>query len=131
MVNYTVDQLIEEGPPFAMAMLLRCLKAGEPFVTYGAIRDELEHQLGIDAIFPIQIGHVAGSLMDQILEVDPKAPLINVLITRPTGLPGKGAGGYFANKYKIEGYRKWSKVSAKKKRELVDRERIKILRYTN
>ena len=51
----------------------------------------------------------------QILEVDPKAPLINALITRPTGLPGVGVGNYFANKYKVEGYRKWSNVSAKKK----------------
>jgi len=131
MANYTVDQLREDGPPFAMAMLLKCLEAGEPFVTYGAIRDELEHQLGIDTIFTVQIGHVAGSLMDQILEVDPKAPLINVLITRPTGLPGKGVGYYFAKKYKNESYRKWSKVSPKKKRELVDRERIKIFRYKN
>lgn len=131
MTNYTVDQLCEDGPPFAMAMLLECLKSGEPFVTYGAIRDELEHQLGIDTIFPTQIGYVAGSLMNQILEVDPTAPLINVLITRPTGLPGVGVGDYFANKYKVKGYREWSKVSAKKKRELVDRERTKILRYRN
>jgi hypothetical protein len=131
MPKYTVNQLCEDGPPFAMAMLLECLKSGEPFVTYGAIRDELEHQLGIETIFPTQIGYVAGSLMDQILEVDPKAPLINALITRPTGLPGVGVGNYFANKYKVEGYRKWSKVSAKKKRELVDRERKSILRYRN
>jgi hypothetical protein len=74
---------------------------------------------------------VAGSLMNKILEVDPKAPLINALITRPTGLPGVGVGGHFANKYKIERYRKWSKVSTKEKRELVNRERIKILRYRN
>jgi hypothetical protein len=129
--NYTVEQLMENGPPFAMAMLLNCLKTGEPFVTYGAIRDELEYQLDIETIFSTHIGHVAGSLMNQILEVDPNAPLINALITRPTGLPGKGVGGYFADKYKIESYRKWSKMSAKKKRELVDRERKKILRYTN
>ncbi|MCK5014642.1 MAG: hypothetical protein KAS66_12570 [Candidatus Omnitrophica bacterium] len=131
MTNYTVEQLCEDGPPFAMAMLLDCLKAGEPFVTYGAIRDELEYQLNIDTIFPTQIGYVAGSLMDKILEVDPKAPLINSMITRPTGLPGKGVGGYFADRYNVESYRKWSKVSPKKKRELLDREHIKILRYRN
>ena len=131
MTSYTVEQLCEDGPPFAMAMLLDCLKSGEPFVTYGAIRDELEYQLSIDKIFPTQIGHVAGSLMNKILEVDPKAPLINALITRPTGLPGVGVGGYFANRYKIERYRKWGKVPPKEKRELVDRERIKIMRYRN
>lgn len=129
MANYTIEQLCEDGPQFAMAMLLVCLKSGEPFVTYGAIRDELEHQLKIETIFSIQIGYVAGSLMNKILEIDPKAPLINALITRPTGLPGEGVGGYFADRYKNESYRKWSKVSSKKKRALVDRERTKILRY--
>lgn len=131
MPHYTVEQLGEDGPQFAMAMLLDCLKSGEPFVTYGAIRDELEYQLKINKIFPTQIGHVAGSLMNKILELDPKAPLINALITRPTGLPGEGVGNYFANRYKVESYREWSKVSPKKKRELVDKERIKILRYKN
>ncbi len=131
MANYTVDQLCDDGPPFAMAMLLECLRARESFVTYGAIRDELEYQLGIDTIFPTQIGFVAGTLMNQILEVDPKAPLINALITRPDGLPGKGVGGYFAKKYRNKRYREWDDVSINKKRELVDKERIKILRYGN
>lgn len=131
MANYTVEQLCEEGPPFAMAMLLGCLKSGEPFVTYGAIRDELQYQLGIETIFPTQIGYVAGSLMNKILELDPQAPLLNVLITRPTGLPGEGVGNYFADRYKTESYRNWNEVSLKKKRELVDEERSKILRYKN
>jgi len=131
MTNYTVEQLCEDGPPFAMAMLLNCLKVGEPFVTYGAIRDQLEHQLKITTIFPTQIGHVAGTLMNKILAVDPKAPLINTLITRPTGLPGEGVGNYFADRYKVEGYRKWSTVSRKKQRELVDKERKKVLLYPN
>lgn len=129
MGNYTIEQLCEDGPQFAMAMLLLCLKSGEPFVTYGAIRDELEYQLNIETIFPTQIGYVAGSLMNKILEIDPKAPLINALITRPTGLPGEGVGGYFADRYKNRNYRNWKTVSPKKKGALVDRERSKILRY--
>jgi len=131
MANYTLDQLREDGPPYAMAMLLKCLKAGEPFVTYGAIRTELEYQFGVETIFPTQIGHVAGSLMEQILEIDPGAPLINVLITRPNGLPGKGAGGYLANRYDVELYRDWDNVAVSKKKQLVDRERRKIHRYKN
>lgn len=129
MATYTVKELGEKGPPFAMAMLLNCLNNGEYFVTYGAIRDELQHQLGIDTIFPTQIGHVAGSLMDMILKVDPKAPLINALITRPTGLPGVGVGNYFAKRYGVKAYRDWNVVSIKKKRDLIDNERSKILRY--
>lgn len=129
MSTYTVEELREKGPPFAMALLLGCLKGGEPFVTYGAIRAELQYQLGINNIFPTQIGYVAGSLMNRILDVYPKAPLINALITRPNGLPGVGVGGYFADRYRVRAYNRWGAVSPTKKRELVDCEREKILRY--
>lgn len=131
MANYTVKQLCEEGPQFAMAMLLRCLNAGESFVTYGAIRNELQYQLGIDKIFPTQIGHVAGSLMNHILEDEPRAPLINALITRPDGIPGKGVGEYFADRYKVKKYKEWDNVSKQEKREVIDRERRKVFRYEN
>ena len=129
MNSYSVSDLCESGPRFAMAMLLDCLNSGEPFVTYGAIRDELEYQLKIEAIFPTHIGAVAGSLMDQILNIDPKAPLINALITRPNGVPGTGVGGYFAKRYQRPAYKRWSAVALTKKRQLVDEEREKVLRY--
>jgi hypothetical protein len=121
-----------------MAMLLkRCIQGSEPFVTYQNIRDELQYQLGIDTIFPLHIGHVAGSLMDQIFEMGQilkiarKAPLINALVTRSSGIPGNGIGNYFADRYKIESYRNWKKMPSGKKREIVNRERIKIMRYTD
>ena len=82
MPAYTVEQLKENGPPFAMAMLLNCIVRGESFVTYDSLRRELEYQMNIDRIWPTHPGEVAGSLMDQILKIDPNAPLINVLITR-------------------------------------------------
>ena len=129
MTQYTLKQLSEEGPPFAMALLLRCLETGEPFVTYGAIRDELQHQLKIERIFSTHIGTVAGSLMDRILEVDPKAPLINVLITRGDGIPGKGVGGYLAERYGKRNLRKWSTVPRNEKLEIVEREREKVFAY--
>ena len=131
MSHYRVKQLGDVGSQFAMAMLLNSLQFGEPFITYGAIKKELEHQLQIENIFSTHIGHVAGSLMNRILEIDPEAPLINVLITRPNGLPGKGAGSYFADRYKVESYRKWDEVPPKKKRHLVNLEREKILLYNN
>ncbi len=131
MKHYTLEQLRKDGPQYAMAMLLDCLKAGETFVTYNTIRDELQYQLKINTIFPTQIGNVAGSLMNQILNVDPQAPLINSMITSSTGIPGKGVGDYFSNRYNEESYRKWDQVSLKKKRELLDDEYKKILRYPN
>ena len=44
MGDYTIEQLMEDGPQYAMAMILKSLKAGESFVTYGAIAAELEYQ---------------------------------------------------------------------------------------
>lgn len=129
-MSYTLEQLRDDGPQYAMAMLLRCIEAGEPFVTYGAIAAELEHQLGLEKIFSTHIGHVAGSLMDKILELDPRAPLINVLITRPDGVPGKGAGGYLADRYRKSVLRKWESIPRSRKLSIVDAERKKILQYT-
>lgn len=128
-MTYTLKQLRDDGPQFAMAMLLRCIEAGEPFITYGAIAAELERQLGLK-IFVTHIGHVAGSLMDKILELDPRAPLINVLISRPDGVPGKGAGGYLAERYKKIALRKWDSIPRSRKLSIVGAEREKIFQYT-
>lgn len=129
MTTYTVGQLSEEGPQYAMALLLQALSRHEPFVTYGAIGRELEFQLGVKKIFPTQIGHVAGSLMNRILELDPDAPLINVMITQPSGVPGSGAGGYLANRYKKRKYRDWEKLTREQKLEAVAQERALIYAY--
>ncbi|MDH5413422.1 MAG: hypothetical protein OEW87_04735 [Flavobacteriaceae bacterium] len=129
MSTYTIEQICEDGPQYAMAMLIECIKSGEPFVTYGAIASELEYQLKINKIFSTHMGYVAGTLMDSILEIDPKAPLINVLITRPTGIPGVGAGGYLAKRYKSPKLLKWDKVPLSKKKEIIERERKKVFKY--
>lgn len=129
MSTYTLDDLRTEGAPIAMAMLLACLRRGEPFVTYGQIRAALEDRLGVDTIFPTQIGHVAGALMDMILARDPDAPLINVLITRANGIPGKGAGDYLATRYQRPGLRDWDVIPDLDKLRIVDQERQLIQRY--
>jgi len=129
MSTYTLEQLENEGPQYAMAMLLECIKSGEPFITYGDLGAELEYQLKIKKIFPTQIGHVAGALMDKILNIAPNAPLINVLITRPSGIPGVGVGGYLANRYNNNNLRKWGEVSSKRKKEIIERESQKIFKY--
>ena len=129
MSNYTVEKLCEDGPQYAMAMLINCIKSGEPFVTYKAIKNELEYQWKIDNIFPTQMGNVAGSLMDKILNIEPNAPLINVLITRASGVPGVGAGGYLAHRYNNPRLRKWDNISFNKKKEIIERERNKIFHY--
>jgi len=131
MPTYTIEQLANEGSPYAMAMLLECLDSGELFITYGDIVSELEYQLNIKKIFPTHIGHVAGSLMDRIMEIAPDAPLINVLVTRPNGIPGIGIGigGYLANRYNDESLRSWEKVSLTRKKEIIEKERKKKFKY--
>lgn len=130
MTTYTIEELSEDGPQFAMAMLLRCLSSGEPFITYGAIARELEYQLEIKKIFSTHIGRVAGALMDSILEIDPSAPLINVMITRPNGIPGEGVGGYLAGRYGNNRYKNWNAIRTAKKLEILERERKLIFKYS-
>jgi hypothetical protein len=129
MGAYKIEDLEEKGPKYAMALLLNCLKEGQPFVTYGSIRDELQYQLKIEHIFSVHIGHVAGALMNAIIEIYPNAPLINVLITNPEGIPGKGAGEYLADRYNDNSCKHWKTVSRTRKLALVERERRKILSY--
>ena len=131
MPTYTVEQLKEGGPPFAMAMLLNCIVRGESFVTYDGLRRELEYQLNIDRIFPTHPGEVAGSLINQILGIDPKAPLINVLIARGSGIPGKGVGGYLAVRYRNPQLADWNNVPKQMKLQLVGRERKRVFKYKN
>ena len=128
-MSYTVEQLRNVGPPFATAMLLHAIEARHPFVTYAAIKEELEYQLGIERIFPPQIGQVAGSMMDQILEMDPRAPLINVLITRGNGIPGKGAGGYLAKRYNDPKFDRWKQLSHQEKVQTIAHERDLVFKY--
>jgi hypothetical protein len=53
------------------------------------------------------VGHVAGSLMDRILEVAPNAPPINTLVVKAAGLPGTGAD-FYIERYLHQGFRKLS-----------------------
>lgn len=129
MATYTIKQLCEEGPQYAMAMLLRAIDAGEPFVTYGAIRSELEYQLKIPQIFSTQIGYVAGTLMDEIFTIDPGAPLINVMIARANGIPGVGAGHYLADRYGNSKLKKWDRIPMERKIQIIADEHEKIFNY--
>ena len=130
LAAYTVEEISRRGKPFAFVMLMQALEDGEPFVTYGAIKTELEQQLRIPTIFPVQIGAVAGALMDDILREDPRAPLINVIICRRDGIPGRGVAGYLAARYRDPALRNWAEVPRKRKLALVERERQKILLYS-
>lgn len=129
MSSYTVEEVAAKGSPFAFSMLLHALDSGEPFVTYCSINSEIERQLQIPKIFTTHMGAVAGRMMDALLQEDPKAPLINVLICRPDGIPGRGAASYLSKRYRDPTLLNWAKVPQSRKLEVVERERKKVLAF--
>lgn len=69
-------------------------------MTYGDVKRRLENEEGFSTIFATRIGLVAGELMNLIHSVDPKAPLINVLVVNQKDeLPSKGAGSFMAVRF--------------------------------
>lgn len=120
MATYTVPKLAKRGARYAYQLLLQHVRDGdEPFVTYGAIARLLEEKLHIPRVFPTHIGWVAGEMMDRIESIDPDAPLINALVTRPTGIPGRGFGGYYDRILKPAGERGWKHLSDRRKLDVV------------
>ena len=73
-------------------------------LTYGEAASRLETECGFDRIFPaIRMGVTAGEMQNGILELDPDAPLLNVLLVRKdTGEPGDGAREFLAERYPDE-----------------------------
>ena len=73
-------------------------------LTYGEAKRRLETECGFGTIFSTNMGYVAGTAMDEILEHDPTAPLLNVLLVRAdTRLPGDGVNGYLRKRF-LEGH---------------------------
>lgn len=129
MPHYTIEDLMEAGAPYALKMLMDAIKEGKPFITYGEIAAVLEAQLVIPKIFSTHIGGVAGRMIHKLLEAEQDVPLINVLITRSSGIPGSGVGSFLANRYRKPEYRNWNALSRRQKMDIVDRERQKVLAY--
>jgi hypothetical protein len=130
MRTYSVPRLSARGARHALALLLQHIHSGdEPFVTYGAIARLLEARLKIPRVFPTHVGAVAGTMMDLIEEEEPDAPLINALVTRPNGIPGKGFGGYYDRRIRRDGERAWVNLSRGRKLDVVAQVRAQVRRY--
>lgn len=105
MTGYTKQQLSTEGLPVAMEFLIAAARSGQP-VTYQRLADHLAARLGKASISARHIGPwIAGPLMDFLLaKVDPKAPLINLLVVRGDNKkPGDGAEHYLKDRFKPRG----------------------------
>lgn len=69
-------------------------------VTYGEAKQRLETEVGFTTIFSTKMGRPAGALINRIHEVDPAAPLINViLVNQVDRLPSDGAGSFMARRF--------------------------------
>lgn len=79
--------------PIAMAALVDAATR-QHTITYKDIAQSIERRLK-SAIAAEHVGTVVGSMMDEIYEVDPKAPPLNALcVNGVTKLPGDGAHAY-------------------------------------
>ncbi|WCP15042.1 hypothetical protein sphantq_03497 [Sphingobium sp. AntQ-1] len=88
----------------ATKALMRWLVAAaldNSFLTYGEAKLRLEQEVGFERIARAgRTGLVAGTMIDNLIRVDPKAPLLNVLLVeQATELPSDGAGSYLANRF--------------------------------
>jgi hypothetical protein len=96
----TNENLIENGLLPTMRWLIAVALDGST-MTYGELKRKLEEKAGFSNIFTTRTGFVAGSLMEEIQEVEPDAPLINVLVVNQTdGQPSKGAGSFLAHRFR-------------------------------
>lgn len=69
-------------------------------ITYREAKKRLEKDYGFGTIFSVHLGRVAGAAMDRILEHNPNAPLLNILLVQSsTRLPGSGVVGYMSRRY--------------------------------
>jgi len=117
--NYTLALLQEAGPKYAMEYMLPRITA-RTNITYGEIAERLRQDLQIGGkIFGTHIGYVAGPLQDRIHEVDPGAPLLNVLIVRADSEEASsGVDGYLKRKYRLPRRRE---IDPEQKSELLQR----------
>lgn len=104
MAKYSIenDLCSDEGLRHLFDYLLPHI-ATNSTITYGEIAEWLARDLGIPRIFTTQIGHVTGTLMNRILEIDASAPLLNLLVVNVKGIPGKGANGFIRDRFGLPG----------------------------
>lgn len=101
-MKQTNENLASDKATMALMRWLVAAALDNSFLTYGEAKDRLEKEVGFDRIARAgRTGLTAGTMIDRVLEVDPNAPLLNVLLVeRATGLPSDGAGSFLAKRFK-------------------------------
>ena len=100
MVRPTDDKLLNDDTIRFLTRLLIQAARNRSKLTYGEAAKRLEEKFRFSRIFRTRMGPLAGTMMDKILEQEPLAPLLNMLLVRKdTGYPGKGVQGYLIDHY--------------------------------
>lgn len=100
LIKPTIENLREYGSePLTRWLITAAQERGT--ITYGEAKRRLEREHGFSTIFSAMMGKAAGAAMDNILAIDPNAPLINVLLVQQGDrMPGDGAGSYMARRFR-------------------------------
>jgi len=126
---YERKELNDIGRQFCLAMLIDCLREGEPFITYGRLSDVIVQQTHIEKIFDLHCGSVAGIMMYNILEKYPDAPPINSLVANQDGIPGEGVEEFISAAYPRQTKGDWLSLTRAEKLELLKKIRADIRAY--
>lgn len=130
MAGYTLDFLRSKGiRPLFELLFDQIITQNQPFVTYGEVAAHLEKQLGIDKVFSLHPGKVAGELMDKVREHGHSAPPINAFVTRGHGIPGVGAGPYIDSHLWRRSAGKWNRLPVSEKRKFLVKIRSDVRLY--
>lgn len=100
-MKQTNENLSSDAATKAMMRWLVAAALDTAYLTYGRARHQLEDEVGIERLARAgRTGHTAGAMINKLLEVDPDAPLLNVLLVeQATERPSDGAGSYLADRY--------------------------------
>lgn len=100
MIKPTDDNLISEDTIRFLIRILSQAAREKERLTYNKAAEKIERRFDFSRIFRTRMGLLAGRMMDKILEQEPSAPLLNMLLVREdTRYPGKGVQGYLVNRY--------------------------------
>lgn len=99
MASYTREDLQYRGMEPLLRLLIDAAENGKK-ITYKRVAEFLEKELQIPKVFSTHIGGVAGTLMNRLLEIDAKLPLINLLVVSSSDqVPGVGANWYLKHHF--------------------------------
>ena len=103
-IRATVANLVSPRATEPLARWLIGAAKHRSTLTYGEAASRLEKECGFDPIFPaIRMGGVVGEMQRRFQDLDPDAPLLNVLLVRSdTGEPGDGAREFLADRNPAE-----------------------------